>query len=153
MLQGLDAFFKEVVEPIRQEVNRQQDANVSLQMENTMLVTKLNKLEHLEDEREDLRGQLEHKRRLCDLYEERIHELDDKVYELEQKLDKKKRKLDELKNNHYEQWVKKTISDYEIEQMMASWHEANHRMMEEELKENEEQFILQQIELYENQYE
>lgn len=143
MLQGLDAFYKDVVDPIRKQVTKEQEANVNLQIENGLLLAKLDKMQRVLDQKDDLQQELNHKRRLVDLYEDRIHELDDQVYELEKKLAKQAKKLAGYQN--YEKWAEQTIADYEVDAMIDEWHDANCQLMEE----FEQQWIEQQIELYE----
>lgn len=130
MVQALDTFFTDVVEPIRNQIQKEQMNNVQLQIENGLL-----------------QAELDRKQRLLDMYEERIHELDDQVDRLSRKVEEKNKKLSALREEQYIRWTDQTISDYEIDQMMSEWHSANAQMIEQQF--NEEWHIEQQIELYE----
>lgn len=147
MLHGLDEFFNCVVEPIREEVKKQQETNMNLQIENGLLLADLERKQRVIDSHEDQTQELRHCKRLLDMYEARIHELDDKVDSLERTVKKQKKQLEALEEDRYERYCEDAIAEYEMDALVEEWHDS--RMKEQEAAFDEQYFIEQTIELFE----
>lgn len=113
MLSGMDTFLNACLQPIREQLNILRDTNNNLNTENGLLL-----------------AQLDHKQRLLDMYEDRIHELDQQLHEEEQQHALTKAKLELQEKKNYNEWAAQAIEDFQMEDLASEWRDENTKMIE-----------------------